>query len=309
MHPFTAAMAIFHFAVKAFPRQGSQRFGRCAAYRAGIALEDPSTGLRHHAPGRRCVCGHARARWRAGMAQDPAQLGKRGNPRNAQKRAGGTRGRHCVAARTGRRATPRPGAGRRPVAGRAPRRGRPNRRPRPGQGRGRPQPPCPFVDDAPHRRAGGFWCLRRQSYDDFKAGPEELKAMRAEVAGRFNQALERAGLAARVDHRPLLAQKAEAAESFAQVVALDRPATKHEGKAVTQARRRGERLPRAQRNDRVSKPARAGPMLMPSASKRQSPSRRRRAASTWTSRPCTPKPFLTVNTPSDPAGRHRGPTP
>ncbi len=61
------------------------------------------------------------------------------------------------------------------------------------------------------RTAGGFGAYAAKAYDDFKAGPEELKAMRAEVAGRFNQALERAGLAAR-GPSPLLAQKAEAAE-------------------------------------------------------------------------------------------------
>ncbi|HIE5095162.1 TPA: MobA/MobL family protein [Stenotrophomonas maltophilia] len=70
-------------------------------------------------------------------------------------------------------------------------------------------------------------------------------------AGMVNAALAQAGLGERVDHRRLEDQKADALKrgDFSAVAKLDRVPTKHEGKAVTQARRRGERLPRAKRND------------------------------------------------------------
>ncbi|MCS4236809.1 MobA/MobL family protein [Stenotrophomonas sp. BIGb0135] len=72
-------------------------------------------------------------------------------------------------------------------------------------------------------------------------------------ATSVNRMLASQGLAARVDHRSLLSQQVAAVQKsdFAKAAELDRPATKHEGKTVTQARRRGERLPRAKRNDRV----------------------------------------------------------
>lgn len=101
--------------------------------------------------------------------------------------------------------------------------------------------------------ASGFGDSAARVLDEYKAGAEEVKALRSAIGARINLALSAAGVAARVDHRSLIDQKAEAAQEqdFARVVELDRPATKHEGKAVTQARRRGERLPRARRNDRV----------------------------------------------------------
>lgn len=100
--------------------------------------------------------------------------------------------------------------------------------------------------------AEGFTVYAAKVYDEFKAGAEELKILRAAVAERTNQALNRAGRTARVDHRTLVAQKADAVErgDFKAAVGLDRLPTKHEGKATTQARRRGERTPRARRNDR-----------------------------------------------------------
>lgn len=83
--------------------------------------------------------------------------------------------------------------------------------------------------------------------------PTLADTQREHWAGLVNAALAQAGLAERVDHRRLDEQKAEALEcgDFGAVAQLDRVPTKHEGKAVTQARRRGERLPRAKRNDRL----------------------------------------------------------
>ena len=99
--------------------------------------------------------------------------------------------------------------------------------------------------------ADGFGVSAAKVLDEYKAGAEELKNLRAAIGERMNHALAAAGVAARVDHRTLADQKAAAADrdDFGAVAALDRMPTKHEGKAVTQARRRGERLPRAKRND------------------------------------------------------------
>lgn len=83
--------------------------------------------------------------------------------------------------------------------------------------------------------------------------PTLADTQREHWAVLMNAALAGAGLAERVDHRRLDEQKAEALErgDFGTVAQLDRAPTRHEGKAVTQARRRGERLPRAKRNDRL----------------------------------------------------------
>lgn len=88
--------------------------------------------------------------------------------------------------------------------------------------------------------------------DEFPGGAAEIKALRAAIADRTNEALKCAGLASRVDARRLEEQKQEAASSgnFEAAALLDRLPTKHEGKATTQARRRGEITPRARRNDR-----------------------------------------------------------
>lgn len=99
----------------------------------------------------------------------------------------------------------------------------------------------------------GFGNSAAKVLDEFKAGAQELKDLRAAIGARINAALDAAGVSERVDHRRLVDQKADALErgDFGAVAQLDRLPTKHEGKAVTQARRRGERLPRAKRNDRV----------------------------------------------------------
>lgn len=81
-----------------------------------------------------------------------------------------------------------------------------------------------------------------------------LETWREQWATHANTVLESAGHSTRIDHRTLDAQKADATEreDFAAAAALDRPATKHEGPATTQARRSGRILPRAHRNDRIT---------------------------------------------------------
>ncbi|EKT4083263.1 hypothetical protein EAT51_02100 [Pseudoxanthomonas winnipegensis] len=101
--------------------------------------------------------------------------------------------------------------------------------------------------------ADGFGDSAARVLDEYVAGANELKAIRAAIGERMNKALASAGVDARVDHRSLHKQKMAAVEKgdFKAAVALDRPATRHEGKEVTQARRRGTRLQKAERNDRV----------------------------------------------------------
>lgn len=99
----------------------------------------------------------------------------------------------------------------------------------------------------------GFGNSAAKVLDEYKAGAQELKDLRAAIGERINAALAAAGVSERVDHRRLEDQKADALKrgDFSAVAKLDRVPTKHEGKAVTQARRRGELLPRAKRNDKL----------------------------------------------------------
>ncbi len=99
----------------------------------------------------------------------------------------------------------------------------------------------------------GFGDSAAKVLDEFKAGAQELKALRALIGERINDALSAACQSARVDHRSLRDQQGSAIEAgdFCAAAKLDRLPSQHEGKAVTQARRRGERLPRAKRNDRL----------------------------------------------------------
>ncbi len=77
--------------------------------------------------------------------------------------------------------------------------------------------------------------------DDRSTGAAEVRALRAEVAGRINAALEKAGAMPRVDHRTLALQARDAAlrGDIDAVAALSREPTKHLGHAATAARRRG----------------------------------------------------------------------
>ncbi|TDR45715.1 MobA/MobL family protein [Tahibacter aquaticus] len=78
--------------------------------------------------------------------------------------------------------------------------------------------------------------------DDQATGPVEVKALRESIALLINQHLAGAGKSARVDPRSLVAQAEEAAErgDMEAVARLVRVPQRHEGKAATAARRRGE---------------------------------------------------------------------
>lgn len=79
--------------------------------------------------------------------------------------------------------------------------------------------------------------------DDQATGPAEVRALRESIALLINEHLATAGKSARVDARSLVAQADEAAQrgDMAAVARLVRAPQRHEGKAATAARRRGER--------------------------------------------------------------------
>ena len=72
-------------------------------------------------------------------------------------------------------------------------------------------------------------------------GPNEIRALREQVALITNAHLKAAGIHERIDHRTLKAQaeEAEAKGDFAKAAMLTRTPTKHMGKAVTARTRRG----------------------------------------------------------------------
>lgn len=83
--------------------------------------------------------------------------------------------------------------------------------------------------------------------DDRSTGPNEVRALRAEVAQCINDALKKAGNEARVDHRTLNLQARDAARrgDLDAVAALSREPTKHLGRAATALARRGRDSHRA----------------------------------------------------------------
>lgn len=88
----------------------------------------------------------------------------------------------------------------------------------------------------------GFGPRAAAEFDARKGqGAEEIRIVRALVAEKVNQALESAGKHARVDHRSLREQAREAFSvgDIEKGRALSRPPTRHIGKALTAALRRG----------------------------------------------------------------------
>ncbi len=92
---------------------------------------------------------------------------------------------------------------------------------------------------------------KTRELDDRKTGAVE--EVRAKVATTINLHLERASLAARVDHRSLLDRQMAAVTvgDFAQAAELDRQPEPKVGRTATAAARRGKRSPRAERVQRV----------------------------------------------------------
>lgn len=114
--------------------------------------------------------------------------------------------------------------------------------------------------DSPNPHAHVMLTLRTLGPDGFGNKNRDwndkkiLEGWREQWATHANRALAAAGSETRIDHRTLDAQKDEALArgNFSDVAQLDRPATKHEGPATTQARRKGHALPRAKRNNAIA---------------------------------------------------------
>lgn len=89
--------------------------------------------------------------------------------------------------------------------------------------------------------------------DDQATGPAEVKALRESIALLINQHLASAGKSARVDARSLVAQAHDAAQrgDMEAVARLVRAPQRHEGKAATAARRRGERTGAREANSSI----------------------------------------------------------
>lgn len=94
---------------------------------------------------------------------------------------------------------------------------------------------------------------KTRELDGGARGAQEIRDVRELIAGRINRALALAGQAARVDHRSLgdQATAAEQRGDLAHAVALAREPTQHEGKTTTAAKRAGHVLDRARFNDAV----------------------------------------------------------
>ena len=95
--------------------------------------------------------------------------------------------------------------------------------------------------------------------DDKTTGPVESERMRDGVASRINEALQRAGVNASVDPRPLAVQAEEAAErgDLDAVVRLTRAPTRHQGVSATAAARKGNYSPVVHDNRCVQRDNRA----------------------------------------------------
>lgn len=87
--------------------------------------------------------------------------------------------------------------------------------------------------------------------DARSTGPAEVRALRAEVAQCINEALKKAGIEARVDHRTLNLQARDAARrgDLDAVAALSREPTKHLGRAANALARRGRASHRAREQE------------------------------------------------------------
>lgn len=89
--------------------------------------------------------------------------------------------------------------------------------------------------------------------DARSTGPAEVRALRAEVTQCINEALKKAGIEARVDHRTLNLQARDAARrgDINAVAALSREPTKHLGRAANALARRGRASHRAREQDEL----------------------------------------------------------
>lgn len=249
-------MALYSVQLKSVSRGKGHSASAAAAYRAGLALDDPTTGERHDYTRRAGVVSvdmlapDGEVAW----AADPTQLWGRVDAFETRANARLARevvlalpheldpaARRALAQDVGQWLVDRYGAAVQ-VAIHAPDRGGDQRNHH-----------AHLLMTSRQVGPEGFGDYAGKVFDARGGlGALELKALRGAIAAITNQALAAAGQAARVDHRTLATQRAEAAGrgDFQGAARLDRLPQEHEGKATTAARRRGERTPRGRRNDR-----------------------------------------------------------
>lgn len=249
-------MAIYSAQLKSVSRGKGHSATAAAAYRAGLALDDPTTGERHDYTRRVGVVSVdlLAPDGAPGWASDPTELWGRADAHEIRANARLARelvlalpheldatARRVLALTVGQLLVDRYG-GAVQVAVHAPDRGGDQRNHH-----------AHLLMTSRQVGPAGFGDYAAKAFDARGGlGAVELKALRGAIAAITNQALAEAGQAARVDHRTLAAQRAEAADlgDFKAAASLDRLPQEHEGKATTAARRRGERTPRGRRNDR-----------------------------------------------------------
>jgi hypothetical protein len=248
-------MAIYYADVKAFSRGKGQSSTAAAAYRAGLSIADPLTGLIHDYTKRRGVVSvdQLAPADAPSWCLDPVRFWPENE--NAEKRANSRLARevvvalpaeldaaqrHALAIDLGQLLVDRYGVTVL-IAVHAP--------DRKGDERNHH---CHLLLSA---RQVGEQGLGARACSEFDArggaGPHAIRAVREAVADRINEHLGRAGHGERVDHRRLEAQAADAsaAGAFALAAELTRDPTAHEGKMATAMRRRGELCSVTHQND------------------------------------------------------------
>lgn len=251
------AMAIYHATVKAFSRGQGHSGTAAAAYRAGIAIADERTEVRHDYTRRRGVASvdmlapAGAPEW----ARDPAacfnrsELGEvRANARVGREVEVAlpaeldAEQRHALAVDLGQLLVDRYEVAVLVAVH------------KPDKGGDERNHHCHLLMTPRQIGPDGLGNRACAEFDAREGvGPNAVRALREAVAGRINEHLARAKVADRVDHRTLFKQ-AEAAETEGRIgfaAALTREPTSHEGKAATAMRRRGEPSDRTAANDAI----------------------------------------------------------
>lgn len=249
-------LAIYHATVKSVSRGKGHSATAAAAYRAGIRIEDQTTGLIHDYTRRGGVLSvdMLAPKDAPTWAADPSQLWNAAEAAETRKNARVGRelvvglpheltadARRDLAGDIGRMLVDRYGVAVQ-VAVHAPDRG--------GDDRNFHAHIFMTSREMTPQGLGGY---AAKVLDEFKAGAEEIKTLREDVGLRINLALMQAGSGSRVDHRSLddQAQAALEAGNLAQARELDRLPTIKEGRAP------GQREARQAINGRIRESNRA----------------------------------------------------
>ena len=249
-------LAIYHASVKSISRGKGHSATAAAAYRAGIRIEDATTGLIHDYTRRGGVLSvdMLAPKDAPAWAADPSQLWNAAETVETRKNARVGRelvvglpyeltanARRELARDIGQMLVDRYGVAVQ-VAVHAP--------DKHGDDRNHHAHILMTSREMTPQGLGGY---AAKMLDDFKAGAEEIKAVREDVGLRINLALMQAGSGSRVDHRSLddQAQAAAEAGNLAQARELDRLPTIKEGRAA------GQREARQAINGRIRESNRA----------------------------------------------------